>query len=100
MYLIKSGALFEQTESGETEFVSPFAHERVEAERSHAANRNWRNQAEDDPQALVPRNMLWGAGGRGSAPGRPAFLFCQRVGPRLYYVLGMSKTRGLFYYDT
>ena len=104
MHIIRSGGIFTITGAGEKEFVSPFAVERLEQDRKSFANNAWKTKEQDEGAGaaarggMIPRSMLWN--GRGSKqPVKPKAVAVARSGERLYYVLEMTKSRGLFYYD-
>ncbi len=100
MHIIKSGAIFDVRGGAEKEFSSPFALERLEQDRKAFANNAWKSKEPEDagPRAgLVPRAMLWN--GRARQPVKPKAVAVARAGERLYYVLEMTRSRGLFYYD-
>src|SRR5262249_21158765 len=50
-------------------------------------------------QGIVPRSMLWGGKGRLAQPARVKASYVYGVPGRLYYVLEMSRSCGLFYFD-
>jgi hypothetical protein len=104
MHIIRAGGIFLITGAGEKEFVSPFAVERLEQDRKSFANNAWKNKEQEEGAGaglrggMIPRSMLWN--GRGSKqPVKPKAVAVARSGERLYYVLEMTKSRGLFYYD-
>lgn len=98
MHIIRNGTIFHLTEGKETEYVSAFAQEKLELEQKTYANNAWKH-AESSEQGMVPRGMLWGGGGGGTKPQRPKVTCVVRRGERLYYVLQMSRSCGLFFYD-
>jgi hypothetical protein len=102
MYIIKAGVLYDVSQGTEREFQSPFAEEFFEEDSQTWSRESWKHkQSENDSDnthSLVPRSMLWG--GRGMAkPARVTFGAVFATPERLYYVLEMSKSCGLFYYD-
>ncbi len=99
MLIIQAGRLFILDGQGAREHVSPFAQERVESETRQQERNAWRAGGEDDNPNVFSRGMLWAGKGTAGKPLPPKFETAQRVGSRLYYVLAMSKSRGLFYYD-
>lgn len=101
MYVIKAGVLYEIVEGAQKEFRSPFAEEYYEEERRTWNNESWKyKQGEDDPQQdLIPRTMIWGGRGKVKPPARVTFSAVVTAHDRLYYVLQMSTSCGLFYYD-
>lgn len=100
MHIIKGGAIFDLNGSTEKEFVSPFAQEKLEQDLKNHANNAWKyKESDDSQQAMVSRGMLWGGRGAGAKPQRPKATHVVRQGARLYYVLEMTRSNGLFYYD-
>lgn len=100
MHLIKGGTIFELSNGKEKEFISPFAQEKLEQDLKSHANNAWKYKEPDDASpGMVPRGMLWGGRGAGTKPQRPKATHVVRRGDRLYYVLEMTRSNGLFYYD-
>ncbi|HEX5323291.1 MAG TPA: hypothetical protein VFW40_05850 [Capsulimonadaceae bacterium] len=104
MYIIKSGVLYDISQKAEKEFQSPFAEEFYQEDSQSWKGRSWKHQQPDNPAeagqgGLVPRSMLWGGRGVAKPPSRPMFSAVFATPDRLYYVLEMSSSRGLFYYD-
>lgn len=98
MYIIKAGGIFELSGGKETEFVSPFAQEYLDQENANWERNSWK-QREPNDQAMVPRAMLWGGSGRQAKPLPPKATACFQRNDRLYYVLAMASSNGLFYFD-
>ncbi|MGO8673826.1 MAG: hypothetical protein ACLQVD_21015 [Capsulimonadaceae bacterium] len=101
MYIIKAGVLYNVANGVEKEFTSPFAEEFYADESRSYANASWKHGKDDDESAntIVPRSMLWGGRGKGRPPAQVLFDCVFETPDRLYYVLKMSTSRGLFYYD-
>ncbi len=101
MYIIKNSALYRIADGSEQEIVSQFAVEKVEAEKHRCEKQAWKNAGNDndDRNQLFSRTALWGAKPTVEASFRPVFKFCAHAGNRLYYILAMSRSHGLFYYD-
>lgn len=101
MYLIKSDSLYKINGSSLKPYESPFAEEFFSEESKSWEYDSWKyKQEESDPQgSLVPRSMLWGGKGNVAPPSRIRFKTVFSTPERLYYVLEMSKSCGLFYYD-
>lgn len=101
MHIIRNGTIFHLADGREAEFVSPFAQEKLDLELKTYENNAWKHKEapEHASQAMVPRGMLWGGRGSGTKPQRPRATCVVRRGDRLYYVLEMSRSRGLFFYD-
>lgn len=102
MYVIKNSSLFKIEKGCETEILSQFALEKVEAEKRQWEKQSWKNSGNDeqDQNSLFSRSSLWGAKHPTGHSARPSFKFCARNGDRLYYILSMSRSHGLFYLDT
>lgn len=100
MHIIKGGTIFDLSDGKEKEFVSPFAQEKLEQDLKNHANNAWKyKESDDSQQAMVSRGMLWGGRGAGAKPQRPKATHVVRQGERLYYVLEMTRSNGLFFYD-
>lgn len=101
MYIIKNSTLYRIIDGSEKEIVSQFAIEKVEAEKHQWEKQAWKNVGndKDDQNQLFSRTALWGAKQTAETSVRPVFKFCARAGNRLYYILAMSRSHGLFYYD-
>ncbi len=101
MYVIKNSSLYSIEKSSETEFLSQFALEKVEAEKLQWEKHSWKNSGKDeqDQNRLFSRSALWGGKQQIDFSARPSFKFCARSADRLYYILSMTRSHGLFYYD-
>ena len=102
MYVIQSGTLFEVNNGTLVEFKSPFAEDFYEEDRRSWGSESWKYKQGDnnDPEtSLVPRSMLWGGRGQGRQPAQAKFAAVFGTRERLYYVLELSTSCGLFYYD-
>jgi hypothetical protein len=103
MLVIKGGALFRLgPQEKADEIVSPFAVEKIEAERRQWEKQSWKAATNPEEEtAIVSRSMLWGSrgGGAGGSTLRPQVKVCRQLGDRLYYVIALSKAQGLFYLD-
>src|SRR5690242_8304080 len=101
MYVIKSGDIFSIAAGVEKEFVSPFADELFRQDVQSWGHDSWKfKEDEGEPEkGLVPRSMLWGGAGKINKPARVKASYVYGVPGRLYYVLEMSKSSGLFYFD-
>ena len=101
MFIIRSGAIVQITEGREEDFVSPFAEEIFNLDsRSHQLD-SWK-YAEDESapeQGMIPRSMLWGGKGKLTPPSRVKASLVSSAPGRLYYVLEMTNSAGLFYFD-
>ncbi|MBF0406870.1 MAG: hypothetical protein HQM10_05930 [Candidatus Riflebacteria bacterium] len=101
MYVIKNNSLFQILNSSDTEILSSFAIEKAEIEKKQWEKQSWKASGEaSEGEALVSRSLLWGARQQQFSSSRPQFRACWKSGERLYYILAMSKARGLFYFDT
>lgn len=98
MYTIRTGKIYEIREGREIEFVSPFAQEYFDQENLTWERGAWKRGRPDDT-AMVTRGMLWGSHSRGAPPLPPRAKLVTQQGTRLYYILEMSISTGLFYYD-
>src|SRR5690349_8006327 len=98
MFIIRTGTIYEVEGGKETEFVSPFAQEYFDQENHTWEAGAWKRGGDDD-KAMVPRGMLWGAHGAAAAPLPPRATLVFQRGSRLYYILQMSRSNGLFYFD-
>lgn len=98
MYIIRAGSIYEVSDGKEKEFLSPFAQEYFDQENQSWETGAWKRGDANDT-AIVPRSMLWGAHGGQGKPSPPKAKFLCLRDTRLYYVLEMSRSNGLFYYD-
>ena len=100
MIIISGGKLFIRDGTTVTEHLSPFASEKVADEEKQQKSDQWKNsEPEEAGSPLFSRQALWGTKAGGSRPVPPRFRFARQVGNRLYYVLELSRTNGLLYYD-
>ncbi len=100
MIFIEGGRLFINEGGAITEHLSPFARDKVADEEKAQQKNAWKNEAPDDPHnPMFSRQVLWGGKGGGTKAVPPRFVLAQVVGRRLYYVLSMSRSHGLFYFD-
>jgi hypothetical protein len=102
MYVIKSGVLYDAQSGSLKEFQSPFAEDFFAEESRTWGHESWKykqNEGGAADQDLVPRSMLWGGRSRVKAPAKVQFKAVFETPGRLYYVLEMSTSCGLFYYD-
>jgi len=98
VYIIRGGDIYEVKDGREIEFVSPFAQEYFDQERDSWDRGAWKRGGTDDG-AMISRGMLWGTRAQAAAPRPPQATQLFQRGRRLYYVLRMSNSSGLFYYD-
>ena len=62
-------------------------------------NNAWKiADTKEEDQAMLPRSILWGGRQKCAAPVKPKINFVQELKGRRYYVMEMSKSKGLFYY--
>jgi len=101
MYLIKSGSIFEVSNGKETEFLSPFGEEVFQHDRRSWEQESWKYKDDEAEAAkgFMPRGMLWGGQGKLNKPARVKTTYVAGTAERLYYVLEMTNSCGLFYYD-
>jgi hypothetical protein len=101
MYLIKSDNLYNICDGSLKPYESPFAEEYFLEDSKSWEYESWKHKDEEqDLQgSLVPRSMLWGGKGNVRPPSRVRFKTVFSTPERLYYVLEMSNSCGLFYYD-
>lgn len=101
MYVIKGGSLFNVSGGAEDEFLSPFAEEFFEEESTSWGHEAWKYKQDDgaSERGIVPHSMMWGGRGKGQAPTRVKFHSVFETPGRLYYVLQMKTSCGLFYFD-
>lgn len=101
MYLIRSDVIYRVAGKEEKEFISPFAEELFQQDSKSWEYDSWKykdNEGEAE-QGMIPRGMLWGGRGKALQPTRIKARCIFGVQNRLYYVLEMRNSCGLFYYD-
>jgi hypothetical protein len=101
MYLIRSDVIYRVAEKEEKEFISPFAEELFQQDSKSWEYDSWKykdNEGEAE-EGMIPRGMLWGGRGKALQPTRIKARSIFGVQNRLYYVLEMRNSCGLFYYD-
>src|SRR5258708_7037383 len=101
MHVIKSGVIYEVAEGAEKEFVSTFAEEIFQQDTQSWGHEAWKfKDSEGDlERGLVPRSMLWGGGGKIKQPVKVKANYVYGAPGRIYYVLEMKNSWGLFHYD-
>ncbi|HLJ58049.1 MAG TPA: hypothetical protein VKT77_23625 [Chthonomonadaceae bacterium] len=98
MYCIRSGEISRIADGRSVEFTSPFAQEYYDQENANFQRGAWK-RGDGRDTGIVTRSMLWGANGQARKPQPPRASFITQRGSRLYYVLEMANSAGLFYFD-
>src|SRR5579862_5004424 len=103
MYIIKSGVLYTVKDGALNEFHSPFAEDFFNQESRSYELDSWKHKGPEtegpEQMGLIPRSMIWGGRNAAKAPARVKFGAVFAAKDRLYYVMEMSRSSGLFYYD-
>ncbi len=99
---IAQGKLFIRSPDGSvTEHQSEFAREAQERHAEQRRQQGWKAAADPSARGLIDRRMLWAGQARDQAHAAPArFLTVlpSADGKEVYYVLGLSRSTGLFRY--
>ncbi len=97
--IIQGGKLLCLESGALTEHLSPFAQEKVAQEARDTSRHAWKTGDEAGNQHLFSRSQLWGGKGEAQPVRPPRFAWAQRQSSILWYVLNLSRTRGLFRFD-
>lgn len=99
MKIIRNGEIVVLSNGQAAVFQSDFALRKVESEQKTMENNSWKiGDGASDENAMIPRSMLWGGRQKCAAPVKPKINFVQELKGRRYYVMEMTRSKGLFYY--